>query len=312
MKKIFLFVFLFGLPLVGDGQSFSHEFGFRSDNDAYLAYGQDRYYTNGLFISFRQAMHAAPGARAIKKTWEASVGQYIYNAQSGYVSSRSSVDRPFAGYLYAGGKRSWFYPNDDVVSVSAQAGMIGPASLAEDTQKKLHQIIGFYEVNGWKYQVKNEFQVNLEADYLHLLARASDNSVDLSFQAKGKAGTTFSGAGAGVMVRLGNVNPFSSSAATDARVSRDETPPPNEFYFFYRPEISAVIYDATIQGGMFRKDKGPVTFTPRRILVTHEVGFQFAKKRWTVDFSAILLNKPIKTMAETEQYGSAALYYRFN
>lgn len=35
-------------------QEYKNEFGFKSDNDAYLWVGQDRYYTNGLFVYFRR------------------------------------------------------------------------------------------------------------------------------------------------------------------------------------------------------------------------------------------------------------------
>lgn len=45
---------LFGIGSV-HSQSFKNEFGFKSENDSYLAQGSDRYYTNGLFISFRRA-----------------------------------------------------------------------------------------------------------------------------------------------------------------------------------------------------------------------------------------------------------------
>ncbi|MDB5012593.1 MAG: hypothetical protein JWQ25_795, partial [Daejeonella sp.] len=41
---------------VGTKKTYKSEFGFKSDNDAYLGYGQDRYYTNGLFLTFRHAL----------------------------------------------------------------------------------------------------------------------------------------------------------------------------------------------------------------------------------------------------------------
>ena len=65
-------------------QTYVNEFGFRTENDAYLAFGQDQYYTNGISITFRHAIKnpVTPG-RFIKKTWEAEVGQMMYNAHSG-------------------------------------------------------------------------------------------------------------------------------------------------------------------------------------------------------------------------------------
>jgi lipid A 3-O-deacylase len=37
-------------------QSHAHEAGIQSDNDSYLAQGSDRYYTNGLFLFYRQSL----------------------------------------------------------------------------------------------------------------------------------------------------------------------------------------------------------------------------------------------------------------
>jgi hypothetical protein len=53
--KAWVFVIAFFSYLVSSAQSYKNEFGFKSDNDAYLFYGQDRYYTNGLLIYFRHA-----------------------------------------------------------------------------------------------------------------------------------------------------------------------------------------------------------------------------------------------------------------
>ena len=57
--KLLIFISLFltlSNAIYSQEKNYNDEFGFRSDNDSYLALGQDRYYTNGLFISFRHAL----------------------------------------------------------------------------------------------------------------------------------------------------------------------------------------------------------------------------------------------------------------
>ena len=119
-------------------QSYKNEFGFRSDNDAYLFYGQDRYYTNGLFIYFRHATDQQKlGGNLEKLTYEITAGQKMFNAISGNVPDPARHDRPFAGYLYAGGNVNLFYKSEKVLKLGLEVGTIGPNSLAEDVSQTL-------------------------------------------------------------------------------------------------------------------------------------------------------------------------------
>ena len=54
LKHLFTFaLLLFCITAFAQQKTYKSELGFNSENDAYLATGQDRYYTNGLFINFR-------------------------------------------------------------------------------------------------------------------------------------------------------------------------------------------------------------------------------------------------------------------
>ncbi|MXV15847.1 lipid A deacylase LpxR family protein [Hufsiella ginkgonis] len=308
---------LFLLPLVAYAQdkNFRNEFGFQSDNDAYLAQGSDRYYTNGLFITFRHAITMPENAKkAIKKTWEAEVGQRMYNAQSGSVPTIGLVDRPFAAYLYAGGKLNWFYKNDKLLQFSVHGGTIGPHAFGKDVQELLHKIIGFYEIDGWQFQVNNELQLNTALSYSQLLARTSDSNADVLFETALKAGTTFSGLGAGALIRLGALNPLSGSVSANSRISASgsNAAPAKEFFFYLRPRLAYVAYDATIQGGLFSDNKGPVTYDVKPLVFSQEAGVMFAHKRWSANFSAVFQTREIESAARAHQFGTANLYYRFN
>lgn len=293
-------------------KNFRNEFGFRSDNDSFLAFGQDQYYTNGLFLSFRHAVNQEIIRPNLAKIiWEAEAGHYMFNPYSGRVQEKSEIDRPFSAYLYAGGKLSWFLKNERIFELSLNAGTIGPNALGEEVQEKLHRIIGFYPIQGWEYQVNNEIGINTSLRHSNLLSRKGKS--DFSLNSYINLGNTFAGAGAGILFRTGTFNKFFNSVSTNSRISNsaNDSIPEKEFFFFTRPMLNFVAYDATIQGGLFTDDKGPVTFDPNRLQYSHEFGVNYAVNRWTLNFSVIFKSRDIKTQNSAHQYGSAMIYYRF-
>ncbi|HEX7366696.1 MAG TPA: lipid A deacylase LpxR family protein [Pelobium sp.] len=309
---IFLLAFLFSLCSFAQTGFYKNELGFRSDNDAYLGTKQDRYYTNGLFIKFRQAIKNKKDS-ATKKIWGLSLGQEMYNAKSGQTKSIENVDRPFAGYLYGEGSLQWLKPNENSARVALQVGTIGPAALAEQGQTLLHNTVGFYEISGWQYQVKDEIGLNFSADLHYFLFRNKNKTFDFSVPVNASLGNTYSGVKAGILFRTGKLNPFSHSAATQSNISTKLEPNinKNELYFFVKPSLNFVAYNATIQGGLFVKDKGPVTYQPNRIVFAQQIGAAYASTRWTLDFSVIFKSKELPEAKRSEQYGSIGIYYRF-
>lgn len=317
MKSAFLKLLFLALlsPLAAVSQgNFKNEIGFRSDNDAYLATRQDKYYTNGLFFTFRHAFDEQKlKANLAKKIWELEMGQKMYNPSSGKVSDISEVDRPFAGYLYAGGSIDWFYKNETVLRGTVQTGVIGPAALGEEAQTFLHSNFGFYDIEGWQFQINNELAFNSSLSYTGLLVRDTENTFDLTANAYANLGTTFTGAGAGAMFRLGKINELFNSVLTNSRISNSKTDslPKGEFFFYAQPMIHAVAYDATVSGGLFREDKGPVTYGTKPLVLSQEFGVMYGSRRWTLDFSVIYKSREVKSRARPHQYGSFTAFYRF-
>ena len=314
----FFSLLLFLAPYICSAQQteFKNEFGFRSDNDAYLAYGQDRYYTNGLFIYFRRATDQTKLNKSLNKLiWQAEAGQKMYNPQSGNIPDISYVDRPFAAYLYAGGSVNLLFNSESTLKISLQAGTIGPDAKGKEAQELLHSIVGFYEIKGWEWQVNNESAFNSAVDYKNLLFRNGSGKLDLSLDSYLNLGTTYAGAGAGLMFRTGSINPLFHSASTESSVSHNNKPKDltgRELFFYAKPLLHYIAYDATIQGGLFRDDKGPAVFDPKPLVFSQQAGIIYSKKRWTADFSLIFKSREVKSLARPHQYGSAALYYRFN
>ncbi len=296
-------------------QEYKNEFGFKSDNDAYLWYGQDRYYTNGLFVYFRRAVDQQKLKGNLEKAiYEISVGQKMYNPFSGYRPDPATHDRPFAGYLYGGAQVGLFYKKESVVKIGLNAGTVGPSALGKEAQKLLHNIVGFYEVQGWDYQIANDFALNANVQYAKLLHRSSNNAVDFTLDTYANVGTTYNGAGVGVVFRAGDINQLFNSAHYNASISnkgKTDKLKKKEFYFYAKPQLDYVAYDATVQGSLFN-DNSPVTFDVKPLVFSQSLGFNYSSPHFTIDYSLIFLSKEIKSNAKAHQYGSISMYYRFN
>lgn len=313
MRSILSTILFCLIALAGFGQSFKNEFGFKTENDAYLATLNDRYYTNGLMIYFRRALNPDKFSDQVeKKTYEISAGQKMYTPFWGNVPKKEDQDRPFAGYLYAGGAYSVFYKKERVLKLSTEIGIVGPGSLAEGAQEFLHKTVGFYTPSGWEYQIKNDFAVNLAANYSQLLLRTNDNIVDLSGQGYANLGTTFSGLGASLLFRAGRLNQLFNSAYHNAVIGNAKTAKLNksEFYFYLKPQLNVVAYDATIQGSLFNNNS-PLTFGAKPIVFEQQFGINYSTNRFTADFNIIFKTKEVKSTADAQNYGALSLYYRF-
>lgn len=296
-------------------QTYKNEFGFKSDNDSYLGQGSDRYYTNGLFLNFRHATDQQKLKDGLeKKTYEITLGQKMFNPYSGYAPDPTLQDRPFAGYLYAEGAMNWFYSDESILKTSVQVGTTGKNSLAEAGQKLLHKTLGFYELGGWDYQIKNEVTLNLSAQYTKLLTRVADNAVEFSFEGYANLGTTFTGAGAGLLFRTGSLNQLFNSAYTNAVVGNNPKTKAlvkREIFFYAKPQLNVVAYDATIEGSLFNNNS-PVTFSQKPIVFAQQLGVDYSSQRFTIDLGVIFKTKEIQSTARAHQWGSISMFYRFN
>jgi len=316
------FSFLFILCLWGSvtvfAQTHRDEFGLQTDNDSYLANGSDRYYTNGIFFYYRHALPIKADSTSLQnKILGFELGQKMFNSQSGNIPSPIYDDRPFAGYLYVASTLNLLFKNEGNIKLSAQLGVVGPASLAQATQVFTHQLLGMYKIDGWQYQIKNDPELNLSAEYNKLLVRGS--IADISLSSYANLGTGFTGAGAGPLFRVGNFNQLFHSESTQSTAIVTNRVAPlhaEEFFLYYKPQVNWVGYDATIQGGLFESHDDPnseeVVRTPEPVIFSNQVGLVYSTNHWVYDVSATFHTKDAKEMIQSHQWGSIVVLYRFN
>jgi lipid A 3-O-deacylase len=319
MRYYFLLIFIILIiyqPSSAQNKIYKNELGFKSENDSFLATGQDRYYTNGLFIYYRNAIKpkTEPDSNHFnKKIFEASFGQSLYNAQTGAVPNINFVDRPFAAYLYGAVALQYLSSKEISSKFKLEVGTVGPNAYGYEIQNLIHQTFGFYDIKGWEYQVNNELGLKLEADLLYKTYQSANQKTDISIPVKATLGNIYTGLSTGFLLRTGKINPIYHSVVSQSNVStfKEKGVKELEFYFFLKPMLNIVAYDATIAGGLFNKDKGPITYKANPFIFSQELGLAYAKNRWTFDFSLIFRTKETKTMLHAHQYGSLDAYYRF-
>jgi hypothetical protein len=324
MKKFTSIICLLISSAIAKAQYRTQEIGLQLDNDSFLAQGSDRYYTNGTFIHYRIALPFDEGGKLANKVLAFELGQKMYNPQSGFIpddpktgtADPTYIDRPFAGYLYLNTTYSLFFKKESVIKFGAQLGIVGPASLARQTQNFIHNTFGIYPPQGWETQITNTPVINISGEYDKLLARAS--FIDVSLNTYANAGTGFIGAGIGPVMRIGLFNKLFNSVITQSTVMNRNGVKANdqEIFFYYRPLANFVGYDVTVQGKLIGK-KDPnsleVTAKPEPLMISNQLGVAWnTGDRWTIDLSAIFHTKDVKDMIRVHQWGSMTFMYHFN
>jgi hypothetical protein len=310
-------------------QSYRNELGAVADNDVYISYMQDRYYTNGLLLSLRHAMKERVAKvgdtlkyRYEKKILELEAGQKIYNPYSSNAADAGRQDRPFTAYLYAGAALNLFYKNEDVVMLKAHIGVMGPSALGRETQSAFHKLFKMHPVNGWEYQLKEEISLNMKVIYDRLIYRGTKGHFDLIGRSAVSLGNIQSGANAGLLLRFGYLNALYQSSSHNSRIRNTGSQDPAnsdaassrtkpEFFLFTRPQLNYVVYDATIQGPLLRHDKGPVTFASKKLVYSQQAGVDVAINRWSGKYMVTFLSKEVESLAKPSFYGSVILCYSF-
>lgn len=312
------------------------EAGLQTDNDSYLMQGSDRYYTNGIFIYFRQALPFDEDGKLANKVLGYEVGQKMYNPQSGNINPFSNtdvpavdinnIDRPFAAYLYAGGTYNLLYKNQSNLKFGVQLGFIGSKAQGKQAQDFIHNTFGFYPPFGWDHQIKGGFKATLTGEYNRMLIR--EPIFDINFSSYANLGNAFTGLGFGPLFRIGRTNKLFNSVSTQSTVMNRNGIKANdqEFFLYYKPMVNLVGYNGTIQSksgeipSKIDLTQDPailsqleVAGTPKRVIISNQVGAAFnSGDRWTIDLSATFITKETKEILRSQQWGSVTVMYHFN
>lgn len=192
------------------------------ENDSF--FDTDRFYTNGVQLSIKRSRDdRGDFARALTRracgwfgcedstllTSQTNFGQLMYTPSHITIAEPQPADRPWAGLLYVEHAYALLSPDQrTLTTLTAQVGVTGPASLAEEAQKLFHKIMDRPEPQGWHNQIGGSLALMASAERRTALDSLSvDLPGDVRLNTAGywrlAAGNTMTYAAGGLAVVVG-------------------------------------------------------------------------------------------------------------
>lgn len=304
--------------------------GFWIDNDLFGG-GTDRYYTNGFqfyYFSADRPTYGSIDLLADLVPWIApggvrrygfALGQNMYTPSDLHARNPDPTDRPYAGWLY--GRLSVLNEAPRAVDrIDLDLGMVGPASLAEQTQKAVHHLAGGSTYpEGWRYQLHDEPGIMLS--YEHVWRDAKPNELgplewDVSPHVAASAGNVLTFAGLGATARLGGNMPAPVGALVMRPTSsipyqdrpHGERPGAFSWYVYASAEGRAVARNIFLDGNSFQ-DSRSVNKHP--FVGSLQAGVTLRYGRLGVTYAQTLQTPEHRGQNSLTNYGSVRLSLQF-
>lgn len=300
-------------------KSFSKELSIITENDNYNFTLHDRYYSNGLFIRYNWLAKKETNKNVLKTINRTETGQMIFNS---YYNRRSvervleTMDRPYAGWIYASYGKTKIFSNKDVLKYDGVIGIVGPAALGKQIQTGYHRLFRLYNIYGWEYQVKNEIGLNASVQYYRSLIK-NKRGQPLAIHAVGKAtlGNTFTNASAGLLVKFGNSEQEENNSYWSGRLGEPQKKSIHKLdaFLFLEPTLMVQAYNATVQGGLLRSEKGLYVSELNPFIYIIKGGAVISGRQIGLSITYTIKQKEVKSMIDKmEIYGAFGVYYRFH
>jgi lipid A 3-O-deacylase len=298
----------------------------RIDNDIFT--GTDQEYTSGVLVGSTSATVEsfddpgfAPSLRWANDklrwlqpkgfdennvTW--TIGQRMYTPEDGSRSEPNPLDRPYAGLLFAGltynGRDS-----HSMRSTSLDVGIVGPSSLAEQTQRRVHRAVGADEFLGWDHQLNDEpvFRI-LHERFRRWDIKPARRFGDVTTHFGGSIGNLSTFANAGAELRIGKSLPDNFGTATTLSYGQN-TPPVRwgassrrlSIHGFAAVDARAVLHDVTLDGNTWR-DSASVDREPLAAEVALGVALDW--RAWQATLGATYRTKEYETQDQEASFGT--------
>ncbi len=290
------------------------------END--LFYRTDRDYTNGIELSWsppRDAEAAHPSfltgmlpaifpQNDLRASY--SLGQMMFTPEDTKTPNPPLTQRPYAGYLY--GAVALTGTGDSTEDqLRLQLGMVGPASLAEDSQDLVHRIRGFALPQGWRTQLRDE--PGLVLSYRHTrelaaFAPQEEKIFDVAANYGGAVGNVFDYAEAGAIARLGfNLPADSGPPQIDpARPGSRIYQPQADFgaYVFSGIQGRAIARNLFLDGNSFQSSR---SVAKENFVGEVSVGGALAFRDFRLSFVHVFRSREYRTQQGFDQFGTLCL-----
>lgn len=247
-----------------------------------------------------------------------TLGQLMFTPRDRERTSIDPDDRPYAGWLYLGfGYHT--QTRNRMNSFEVNLGMVGPASLAEESQNFIHDLRGFDRFEGWDNQLHNEPGLQLVYEHKvrwlrHTLGK--DWEQELLLHAGGSLGNVATYLNTGAEYRIGKHLPrdFGTSAL---RPGGDNSVPGQGdprfghtwgLHAFISVDGRWVLRDIFLDGNTWRSshsvDKKP-------LVADAAFGLAATWQQWKFSYARIYRTRQFETQSGSHNFGSLAVSYTF-
>jgi hypothetical protein len=298
-------------------------FSLRWENDTFA--GSDRFYTDGVSLSLAHTgrswldpvMDRLPWGQG-RRTVSYELGQIMVTPSDTSLPVPDPNDRPYAGLLFAG--LSLHVERDHLYhGLKFITGVIGPWSLAEDTQQFVHDLVDSSRPQGWEYQLRNEPIFNLVYEHrrkYRLLGEAGGVSLEALPVANAMLGNVLIQGQAGAQLRVGYRIP--DDFGTTLMRGMVHLPPPRSprgaggpqwgIYWFGGGNVNLVARDITLDGNTWRDSR---SVDKEWFVPAAEVGMAVYWRRFQAAFTYVFWGKEFKGQQNYSEFGALTLSYTF-
>ncbi len=244
-----------------------------------------------------------------------SFGQSMFSPDDIRVRTLIKDDRPYAGWLY--GSVGVTYETDNELNfVELTAGMLGPASLAEETQKFIHKnITNSPEPKGWDNQLKNEpgLMLTYERKWKSLLEFSPFGvGVDFTPHAGVTLGNIITQGTLGGTFRIGYDLPadYGPPRVRPSISGSDFFEPNNKFswYFFAGAEGRGVARNIFLDGNTFTESHH-VERIP--FVADAQIGVAMIYSKARIAYTHVFRSQEYKGQDSADQFGAITVSFRF-
>ena len=295
----------------------------RWENDAFG--GTDKFYTDGVAIALS---HTGPSWMDPVADWLPwgegrrtvgyDVAQAMFTPSDKDRNPPDPNDRPYAGILGCG-LTLHVEKENSYNGLKFVTGVVGPASLAHETQDAVHELIHNGKSQGWDYQLHNEPIFNFAYEHRHRFQLAGERenwSVEALPLAGGWLGNMLIQAEGGGLLRAGYNMPddfgptFVRDMGNMPPPRRDDQHPSSQWGFsVYGGAFgNFVLRDITLDGNTFRDSP---SVDKKFFVPMIAVGTSVGNRRFQTSFSYIFLGDEFDGQNQKEKFGTITFSYLF-
>ena len=245
-----------------------------------------------------------------------SMGQLMFTPSDKEATTVIQDDRPYAGYLYLGFAYH-IRANKQLDTLEANIGLVGPASLAEQSQDAIHNLRGIDKFKGWDNQLENELGLQFVYEHKHRFKLTNSwPHQDFIAHSGVSLGNVATYLNLGGEYRIGWQLPEDFGTAA-LRPGGDNSSPGNGdmrrcgqwicgLHAFISLDSRWVARDIFLDGNTFEDSH---SVNRRSTVADAAVGFSFLVDGWKVSYAKVFRTREFEEQEKSHEYGSLSFSY---